>query len=82
MLVYLAVQKAFAKGLLEYDFLKGAENYKRLWTDQRREEFRLTLYNTSTRGAYHLARAQIKSLVKKMQSRLPGMQARHPLSEI
>src|SRR5258706_4748423 len=50
VLHFLAIRHAFDKGVDEYDFLKGSESYKILWSDGTREEMRLAAYNKTARG--------------------------------
>jgi CelD/BcsL family acetyltransferase involved in cellulose biosynthesis len=46
----LGLQRAFQEGYKEFDFLKGTERYKSLWTDAMHEEMLLIVYNKSFRG--------------------------------
>ncbi len=48
--LYLAIQKSFQEHYAEYDFLKGPEFYKRLWTDTYHRQWTLVLYNRNFTG--------------------------------
>jgi CelD/BcsL family acetyltransferase involved in cellulose biosynthesis len=71
LLHYLAIRHAFEQGLDEYDFLKGNENYKSLWSNAVREEKRLAVYNRTLRGLLHLGKLRLKTFLKRRWRNLP-----------
>jgi CelD/BcsL family acetyltransferase involved in cellulose biosynthesis len=45
LLICAAIDYGFANGLCEFDFLRGEESYKRRWTSQVRQNYRLLIWN-------------------------------------
>ena len=50
VLLNLVIQKCFADGLAEFDFLKGTEKYKASWMNRQRAEQHIFLYKKSPIG--------------------------------
>ena len=65
VLHFLAIRRAFDKGFDEYDFLKGSESYKSLWSNAVREERQLTAYHQTARGLLYLGSRRLKGFLKQ-----------------
>ena len=50
ILMHHAIRDAFLKGKTEYDFMRGVEDYKKIWASEMRESFRLVFYRKSFRS--------------------------------
>jgi len=70
----LAIERAFAEGLAEFDFLKGDEGYKSLWCDAVRQETRLVVYNKSWRGFLASSTSKIKAVLRRVKHAFDGIQ--------
>lgn len=62
----LAIKCAIEEGVKTYDFLRGDEAYKFLWTRARRELVRWELYPPGERGALYRQIAELRGSIKKM----------------
>lgn len=51
VLIYEAIQEAFNKNLLEFDFLRGNEEYKSQWTQNQRSLYSIHIYKKSLKGS-------------------------------
>jgi CelD/BcsL family acetyltransferase involved in cellulose biosynthesis len=67
VLLYLGVQKAFTEGFAEFDFLKGMENYKTLWSTGVRDEMKLTVYNKTLRGSFWRGMKNLRSALGRVK---------------
>lgn len=69
----LAIKSAIEEGARVYDFLRGDESYKALWTQQERELVRLELYPPNARGALYRQAMELRYGIKrKVLQYLPG----------
>ena len=69
----LAIKRAIEEGAKTYDFLRGDEPYKSLWTCEERELVRLELYPPGERGAIYRQTMQLRWGIRKMVLQcLPG----------
>ena len=64
LLHYLVIQQAFQKGFHEYDFLKGNESYKNLWSNAVREEMQFIAFNMSPHRFLHQAVNHLNSFLE------------------
>lgn len=79
-LIYLAVGEAHENALMEFDMLRGDEEYKSRWSTGRRRLFRLRVFNRSPRGRmasawselYDRLRAMRKNWIKAAKQRASG----------
>jgi CelD/BcsL family acetyltransferase involved in cellulose biosynthesis len=74
----MTVQNAFARGMNEFDFLKGDESYKKFFCNASREEVHVSLYNNNLRGLALYVLARAKSFVRKLlkqpaKDKVPGL---------
>jgi CelD/BcsL family acetyltransferase involved in cellulose biosynthesis len=72
VMVYEAIQEAFARGYREYNFLRGGEEYKDTWTPHSRALFHCNIYNTTIRGGLTMASARSIGSVKRCLKKLAG----------
>jgi CelD/BcsL family acetyltransferase involved in cellulose biosynthesis len=68
--LYLEMRQAFAEGLSEYDFLKGEESYKFLWTDVVRPQFSLKVYGSTRRGSFCRSKDRLVDFLRGAKSAL------------
>ncbi len=61
VMIYLIMEQAFKEGLHEFDFLKGVESYKNLWSNAVRDEMKLTVYNKTLRGSFWRVMKDLRS---------------------
>ena len=84
VLVGRTVEDAYARGLADYDFLRGTEPYKLDWAWDRRETCTLRVHAPSLRAGHRLARARGlarcagRGALDRARSRLAGAEARAP----
>lgn len=50
ILIACGIEEAISRGVREFDFLRGAEKYKYLWTNTDRKNVRLQLFRRSWMG--------------------------------
>lgn len=62
----LVIENAIAEGAKSYDFLRGDESYKSLWSRTSRELIRTTLYPPGLRGAFYKQTMDLRSNIKRM----------------
>jgi CelD/BcsL family acetyltransferase involved in cellulose biosynthesis len=62
----LAIKAALEEGAQVYDFLRGDESYKSLWSCQERELVRLELFPPSRRGAIYRQAMELRWNIKKI----------------
>jgi len=60
----LALERAAGEGVQLYDFLRGAEDYKLLWSDGAERGLDFTAYRPSAALLAQLALARARELVK------------------
>jgi CelD/BcsL family acetyltransferase involved in cellulose biosynthesis len=65
VIVLEAIQEAFERGYDEFDFLRGDEGYKRHWTVQSRDLYRVRLYNNTLSGALSRRYGQLKEKARR-----------------
>jgi hypothetical protein len=68
----LAIKSALEEGTRSYDFLRGDESYKMLWTHEERELVRLELYPPCARGALYKQAMELRGGIKRMVLHYPG----------
>ncbi|MFA5975528.1 MAG: GNAT family N-acetyltransferase [Elusimicrobiota bacterium] len=80
VLTLLVIEQAFKDRLDEFDFLKGAESYKSLWSNGVREEMLLIIFNGSLRGSLCRKMADLKSALRSAKHVVlhPSMRGPHP----
>lgn len=66
----LAIQRAIAEGVEEYDFLHGTESYKFLWTSETRDLARIQLFPPSMGGALCRGALHGEAVAKRMARRV------------
>jgi CelD/BcsL family acetyltransferase involved in cellulose biosynthesis len=64
----LMVEDAFLNGFEEFDFLKGDEAYKSLWTDTARQIIDMRAYNRTLRGSLGYAAARSKTVLRNLKA--------------
>lgn len=64
MLIGLCLQKAIAEGVVEYDILRGAEDYKFHWATGGRRSLNVRLYQRRLSSVLLLALESLKGVVK------------------
>jgi CelD/BcsL family acetyltransferase involved in cellulose biosynthesis len=69
VLFYLSIEKAYRDGMDEYDFLKGMESYKSLWSNAIRDQGHLTVYNNTWRGKCGRQANRVISALKSLKRR-------------
>lgn len=69
LLLHFCLEEAHARGMSEFDFLQGDEEYKSNWTTQQRINRQITIYNQTLRG-YLAPLSQLRALRKTHISRL------------
>ena len=67
--VGMAIRQAIGEGALEYDFLRGNESYKYLWSNKERELVRLDLFPPSVRGSLYKQAMEVRNELKKLLCR-------------
>lgn len=72
VLMYKVIEEACASGLKEFDFLRGSEPYKYVWTKEQRTLYSAQAYNRSIRGSLTRTVSQSKDFLKKRLKRLAG----------
>jgi len=72
VMVYLVLEDAFNNRLVEFDFLKGAESYKSLWSNAVRDEMRLTVFGGSLRGSCCRLLDNVKSALRSAKHAVRG----------
>lgn len=70
VLMYKVIEEAFSKGLIEFDFLRGAEAYKSDWANNKRTLYSMKAYNKSVRGDLSRTVFKSKDFLKKNVRRL------------
>lgn len=65
----LAIKSAIEEGSKVYDFLRGDESYKLLWTRDERELVRLGLYPPGERGTVYRQTMELRWCIKNILSR-------------
>jgi CelD/BcsL family acetyltransferase involved in cellulose biosynthesis len=80
VLLRLTIQDAFREGFKEFDFLKGEESYKRLWTQRYREEIEWIVYNKNARGALEGTLAAVRNSLRGIKRSLMPPLASPPLA--
>jgi len=66
VLRYEAIKEAFQMKLKEFDFLRGAEEYKNTWTNRAREQYDLRVYNETLLGTFFKGTCRARSSVKRI----------------
>lgn len=69
------IEEAIRRGCTEFDFLRGAEEYKYRWTSSERRDPSVRFYNRTGRAAAYLARNASCAFVKKTLKILLGRHA-------
>jgi CelD/BcsL family acetyltransferase involved in cellulose biosynthesis len=64
LLIGLALERAGAQGIERYDFLRGAEDYKLLWSDGAERGLDFTAYRPGAALLAQLALARVREMVK------------------
>lgn len=72
ILFYEVIKEAFSKNYIEFDFLRGDEEYKKKWTGERRTLFTCQVYNKTVRGALIRTTSRSKNLIKRNLKKLMG----------
>jgi CelD/BcsL family acetyltransferase involved in cellulose biosynthesis len=72
VIVYEAIQEAFARGYHEYNFLRGGEEYKDTWTPHSRALLHCNIYNSTIRGGLTMASTRSLHSVKQCIKKLVG----------
>ena len=72
VLMYEVIKEAFSKHYKEFDFLRGGETYKSLWTQSQRPLVSVDMYNNTLRGGFLKAVSRSKQLMKMGVKQLAG----------
>jgi len=72
VLLYEVIKEAFVTQHKEFDFLRGGETYKSLWTQNQRPLVGVTLYNTTLRGRVAKAVSSSRDAMRRYVRRLTG----------
>jgi CelD/BcsL family acetyltransferase involved in cellulose biosynthesis len=64
VLMNIVIKQAFDEGLIEFDFLKGDDAYKRSWSNSERRQYRLNLYRKDFTGIFLFMKALLRSYVR------------------
>lgn len=72
-----AIQNAIGEQVKLFDFLRGDESYKFLWTRDYRELIRLELYPTGVRGTFYRQAMQLRSNICKLIQPVPKHASRN-----
>ena len=68
MSLCLELREVFARGLSEYDFLKGEESYKFLWSTGVRRQYSLKAYAPTRRGSIYRAKDGLIASLKSVKA--------------
>ncbi|MEK7389367.1 MAG: GNAT family N-acetyltransferase [Elusimicrobiota bacterium] len=68
--IYLAIQTAFAEKMAEYDFLKGEESYKSLWSSHKHRQLTMKIYSPTWRGQLWRAARRLADGLKAVRNTL------------
>jgi hypothetical protein len=73
VLLHEVIEEAFRDKLIEFDFLRGGEEYKGSWARESRALFNINLYNKSFRGTLlkhaYRARNQVKKVFNNFRNK-------------
>lgn len=73
VLMYGVIEEAFERGVAEFDFLRGGESYKSLWTDSQRDLLQVRACNSTPGGVLSsIAYAGRRCLAKTRRNLFPG----------
>lgn len=72
IIAYEAIQEGYVKGFKEFNFLRGGEGHKSMWTRQYRALFLCNLYNKSIQGGLSMASSHSIRSVKQYLKKLAG----------
>ncbi|MGB7540913.1 MAG: GNAT family N-acetyltransferase [Burkholderiales bacterium] len=71
VLLQETIREAFDRGLTEYNFLQGEEEFKYRWTQQARPLYAVDLFNGSLCGQLSMSLTAAKHLLKSVKKRRP-----------
>jgi hypothetical protein len=66
VLMLEAISEAAECGLNEFDFLRGGETYKEVWTSEARTLYDVWVYNTTARSTLFRLSCRARSVIKKI----------------
>lgn len=72
VLMHKVIEEAFSKGLCEFDFLRGAEDYKYGWANGARKLYSLRAYKSGVRGELSRTASVSRDFLKRNVRRLMG----------
>ncbi|NPV03141.1 MAG: GNAT family N-acetyltransferase [Syntrophaceae bacterium] len=63
--LYNMVEEAFQRKCIEFDFLRGGEEYKGSWTEHARSQYTANIYNSSVTGQMIRKSGKMRALAKR-----------------
>jgi CelD/BcsL family acetyltransferase involved in cellulose biosynthesis len=76
VLMALIIKDCIARGVPEFDFLRGDEDYKYRWTRSERRTRQMRVWNHSVRGLAHHAQVRVIGVLKRAHGVLSMVTAR------
>lgn len=64
--LYNMVEEAFQSKCIEFDFLRGGEEYKGSWTEYARSQYTVNIYNSSITGQMIRETGKVRALAKRL----------------
>lgn len=64
-ILYNMVEEAFQHNCIEFDFLRGGEEYKGSWTEHSRAQYTVNIYNNSVTGQMIKETGKVRALAKR-----------------
>lgn len=72
LLAWRVLESAFARGIVEYDFLGGADDWKLVWAKEKREIVWMLVYARTLRGRLlRLLKVHVAPWLREVRQRLP-----------
>jgi len=64
-ILFNMVEEAFQRNCIEFDFLRGGEEYKGSWTEHARAQYTVNIYNSSVTGQMIRETGKVRALAKR-----------------
>jgi len=64
-IIFNMVEEAFQRNCIEFDFLRGGEEYKGSWTEHSRTQYTINIYNSSVTGQMIRETGKVRALAKR-----------------
>ncbi len=65
VVIFNLLEESFRTRLMEFDFLRGGEDYKGTWTNHSRNQYTVNIFNSSMAGRIMHDTAKMRSVAKK-----------------